>query len=140
MKFNWVLVPAAAALISLPLAANAQPATPDCAEISARAASHLTYLQNKLQITSGEQSAWNAFAAAVTSGAQSVAAACTALPSPAPTDAPSRLANRITIASAHLQAEQSTLPALKALYAALSAQQQAIFDAAADRHHGRDPH
>lgn len=140
MKFNWVLIPATAMLLSLPAAAMAQTTptthTRDCSEITAHAASRLTYLQNKLQITSAEQSAWNAFAAAVTTGAQSVAAACAALPTPAPTDAPSRLADRLSIASARVQAGQSELPALQALYAALSSQQQATFDTLAEHHHG----
>ena len=144
MKRFFTMLPAAATALALSYGANAQttsmPPARDCTNITAQAAAHLSYLQNKLQITSAEQSAWNAFAAAVTSGAQSVAAACAALPNPAPTDAPTRFADHLSLAAAHVQAGQTVLPALKALYATLSAQQQAAFDAAAKHHRGIGQH
>ena len=120
-----------AAAIGAPAAVNAQTTTmptSKCTEITARAASRLSYLQTKLAITSSEQSAWNAYAAAVAAGAQTVAAACAGLPTPPPTDYPTRFADHLTLASAQLQANRAILPTLQALYAALTTQQQTILN------------
>lgn len=109
-------------------AQTAPPPTRDCAEIAARAASRLSYLQTKLAITTSEQSAWNAYAAAITAGAQTETAACNALPTTLPTNYPTRFADSLQLSAARLQAGQTILPALQALYAALTTQQQAILN------------
>jgi hypothetical protein len=142
MKRLQTIALLAVAVAGISLTAQAQTTTPStsannrCTEFTARATSRLAYLQTKLAITSSQQSVWNAYASAVTAGAQTMSAVCLSLPSPRPSDAPSRFDNGLKIAAAKVQADQAVSPALHALYAALTPAQQALFDQRGGRHGG----
>ena len=130
-------------LCALSFAARAQTTSPPtedpslltwCADLAANTAAELSFEQQKLALTSGEQSAWGAYSAGINSGLQTVETACAALPNPLPTDFPSLFAARASIRAARVAADQTMAPVISGFYAVLTSNQQTIYNHINDRH------
>jgi len=115
-----------------------------CVERYARKAANLAYLEAKLELNPDQQALWDRWSEDSAAGAQKLRAACLAAAPKA--DAKFTALDREALAETMLSLEVDNLknarPALASLYAALTPEQQAIFDHRGDgrRHwqHGHD--
>jgi hypothetical protein len=113
-----------------------------CVEHYAHRAGHLAYLEAKLELNPGQQALWDKWSQASAAGAKNLRAACLAgAPKP---DAKFTALDREALAETMLSLEvdnmKATRPALASLYAALTPEQQAIFDRQSDGHRGDEHH
>jgi len=113
-----------------------------CVEHYARQAGHLAYLEARLELNPEQQALWDKWSQASAAGAEKLRAACLAAAPKA--DAKFTVLDREALAETMLGLKVDNLkaarPALESLYAALSPEQQAVFDREADRRHGDGQH
>jgi Spy/CpxP family protein refolding chaperone len=114
-----------------------------CSEMSAHLAGHLAYLQAKLNLSPQQEAAWSKWRQIkLDYGAKKQKACLDMVPkAEAKPTVLDREAHAEQMLSAKLEELRSAKPALEALYAALTPEQKAIFDAAHDHHrHGHQMH
>jgi len=108
-----------------------------CVERYAHRAGHLAYLEAKLELNADQQALWDKWSQASVAGAEKLRAACLAAAPKA--DAKFTALDRDALAETMLSLEidnlKSARPALESLYAALTPEQQAVFDRQGDWHH-----
>ena len=113
-----------------------------CVEQHARKAGHLAYLEARLELNAEQQALWDKWSQASAAGAEKLRAACLAEAPKA--DAKFTALDRDALAETMMSLKVDNLkaarPALEALYAALSPEQQAVFDRAAERHRDGGQH
>lgn len=109
-----------------------------CVEQYARKAGHLAYLEARLELNPEQQALWDKWSQASADGAEKLRSAClAAMPKAgAKFTALDRDALAETMLSLKVDNLKAARPALESLYAALSPEQQAVFDREADRHMG----
>jgi hypothetical protein len=101
-----------------------------CENRDALLAGALAFVHTKLEITAGEEQAWQRFGAAAQHSMAALAEPCATLAQQhQPTTLPDRLALAEKMAAAHLQVLQSLQPALGELYSALTPEQRQRLDA-----------
>ena len=108
-----------------------------CVEGYAHKAGHLAYLEAKLELNPNQQALWDKWRQVSAAGAEKLRAACLAEApkADAKLTALEREAFAETMLSLELDNLKSTRPALESLYAALTPEQQAVFDRQGDGHH-----
>jgi hypothetical protein len=113
-----------------------------CVEQYARKAGHLAYLEARLELNPEQQALWDKWSQASTAGAEKLRAACLAAAPKADSKftALDREALAETMLSLKVDNLKAARPALESLYAALSPEQQAVFDRAAEKHRGDGGH
>jgi len=111
-----------------------------CMEHVARRVGMRAYLKEKLDLKPEQVTAWNAFEKAANDASAKDKARCASLPTDVKTPPKfnERLEMRESMMKARLEALESVKPSLMALYAALTPEQQAIFDRPMEGfgHHG----
>jgi len=103
-----------------------------------RVEGRIAFLRAELRITDAQQAQWNAFAAALRAGADSIRGARgpAAPMTTAPTGALALLDQHQRTLTARLEAIRAVRPALEQLYAVLSDEQKATLDQLAPMHVG----
>lgn len=113
-----------------------------CVEQYARKAGHLAYLEARLELNPEQQALWDKWSQASAAGAEKLRAACLAAAPKA--DAKFTALDRDALAETMLSLKVDNLkaarPALESLYAALTPEQQVVFDREAERHQGDGQH
>ena len=94
---------------------------------SAMAYARLAFLKSELKITSGQETAWQAFVAKAKQQAEGVQAAITKMRD-TQTSVPDRLAQRTEFMKQRLAGMETMTAAVKDLYAALTPEQKAVAD------------
>lgn len=112
-----------------------------CVDRYARAAAEVAFLEAKLNLTATQRAAWNAWQQARLNDAAKMRDTCVADVPAHPGTPPTvleREAQAEKMMSARLAGLQARRPALEALYAVLTPEQQTTFDhlAMSHRHHG----
>jgi Spy/CpxP family protein refolding chaperone len=95
---------------------------------AAAAESRLAAQKAELKITDKQEAAWQAYAAQVKKGAESMQATRTAIQSSTANTAPERLALHNELMKQRVAQSEATTAALKNLYAVLTPEQRAILD------------
>lgn len=98
-------------------------------------AAHLAQLREKLNLQASQQAAWDAFVAATT-----ITPPTTPHTDPSTLTAPQRLEQMLNRLRDHETRLAAHLQAVKTFYAALSPEQQKIFDDNFKKHHGKRMH
>jgi len=113
-----------------------------CVEQYARKAGHLAYLEARLELNPEQQALWDKWSQASMDGSDKLRAAClAAMPKAgAKFTALDRDSMAETMLSLKVDSLKAARPALESLYAALSPEQQAIFDHDGGRHMGDGQH
>ncbi len=132
--------PAAGGGADRPMAAHKLNPRNMCLEHVAHRVGNRAYLKARLDLKTDQQSAWNAFEKAADEVSAKDKARCAALPTDVTTRPKftERMNMRETMMKARLESLQAVKPSLTTLYAALTPEQQALFDRpmGGHRHHG----
>jgi hypothetical protein len=102
-----------------------------CMDMTARKVGHIAYLKARLDLKPEQMNAWNAFEKASDDVAAKDKARCATMPTERPKDPPKfsdRMDRREEMMKARYDAFEAVKPSLMALYAALTPEQQALFD------------